>query len=293
MSKTLCIFGEVLFDVFPGDHRVLGGAPFNVAWHLQAFSQTPLFISCVGNDPDGTHIRKTMTDWGMNTHALQTEKQLSTGKVIVTLEKGEPSYDITEPAAYDAIQAPTDLTLACDFLYHGSLALRNKTSMQTLKQLKACQPETIFVDVNLRAPWWNKSVVLEQILEANWVKLNVDEFNLLYVSDKTGNNRLSSFIDEYQLQGIVLTNGKAGAEIFTSNQQHYTVKPDIEVEVIDTVGAGDAFSSIIILGFKNNWPLQTTLQRAQDFSSAIVSQRGATVSNKSFYKHFINKWNID
>jgi len=293
MNKKLCIFGEVLFDVFPDDQRVLGGAPFNVAWHLQAFSQTPLFISCVGNDPDGTHIRKTMLDWGMNTQALQTDKQLPTGKVIVDLDNGEPSYDIIEPAAYDAIEAQPDNTLACDFLYHGSLALRNRTSQLTLEKLKECHPETIFIDVNLRSPWWNKSVVLEQMRQADWVKLNVDEFNLLYASDKTEKNILSSFITEYELQGIILTNGKAGAEIITDNQQHYTVKPEIEVDVVDTVGAGDAFSSVIILGLINHWPLQTTLRRAQDFSSAIVGQRGATVSDKTFYNNFINKWNID
>ena len=47
------IFGEVLFDRFPDGSIVLGGAPFNIAWHLQAFKQSPLFISRVGDDPLG------------------------------------------------------------------------------------------------------------------------------------------------------------------------------------------------------------------------------------------------
>ena len=35
------IFGEVLFDQFEDGSSVLGGAPFNVAWHLQAFGMQP------------------------------------------------------------------------------------------------------------------------------------------------------------------------------------------------------------------------------------------------------------
>ena len=48
-----CIFGEVLYDHFPDGQRVLGGAPFNVAWHLQAFGQAPRFVSRVGHDAEG------------------------------------------------------------------------------------------------------------------------------------------------------------------------------------------------------------------------------------------------
>jgi len=292
MSKQLCIFGEVLFDEFPDGNRVLGGAPFNVAWHLQAFSQTPLFISRVGNDSEGSQICKSMLNWGMDIDALHTDEKLPSGKVIVELEDGEPSYDIIAPAAYDAIETPVDFSSACNFLYHGSLALRNELSRQTLKQLKNDKPENVFVDVNLRPPWWDKSAVLELLQQADWVKLNVDEFNLLYVADKPQENNLSAFINEYSLQGVILTSGKSGAEIITANGQQYTVKPNIEIDVVDTVGAGDAFSSVMILGFTNHWPLQITLQRAQNFASAIVGQRGATVKEKNFYQQFINEWNI-
>ncbi|MDM8548375.1 carbohydrate kinase family protein [Candidatus Venteria ishoeyi] len=293
MTKKLCIFGEVLFDIFPDGHRVLGGAPFNVAWHLQAFAQAPFFISRVGNDPEAAHIRKAMLDWGMNTQALQTDETLATGKVMIELERGEPQYDIIAPAAYDAIEPPSDHVSACDFLYHGSLALRNECSSQTLRKLKDSKPGIVFVDVNLRSPWWEKAVVLELLQQADWVKLNVEEFNLLYASDKTGQHNLSVFIYEYALQGVILTHGEAGAEIMTANMEQYAIKPNIEVKIVDTVGAGDAFSAVIILGLIHHWSLQTTLQRAQDFASAMVAQRGATVAEADFYQHFMNKWRIN
>ena len=292
MSEELCVFGEVLFDVFPDGQRVLGGAPFNVAWHLQAFSQAPFFISRVGEDPEGMQIRKDMLDWGMNTSALQTDDRLSTGRVSIELHDGEPEYDIVEPAAYDAIEELPGCEPVCQFLYHGSLAIRNEISRRALEQLKSCQPTTVFVDVNLRKPWWDKPVVTELLKGADWVKLNNDEFNLLYASNDTGKNTLSSFIDEYGLRGVILTHGKAGAEVMTANAEHHDIKPDIAVEVVDSVGAGDAFSAVTIMGLNNNWSLKTTIQRAQNFASAIVGQRGATVIDQGFYQNFLNAWDI-
>ena len=44
-SAVPVVFGEVLFDIFPDGAKHLGGAPFNVAWHLQAFGDQPLFLS--------------------------------------------------------------------------------------------------------------------------------------------------------------------------------------------------------------------------------------------------------
>lgn len=82
--ERICLFGEVLFDHFPDGKQVLGGAPFNVAWHLQALGQAPLFISRVGTDPEGEQIRRSMDDWGMDLGGLQTDPALPTGRVSVS-----------------------------------------------------------------------------------------------------------------------------------------------------------------------------------------------------------------
>ena len=71
MSKSLpgtpVIFGEVLFDSFPEEgNMVLGGAPFNVAWNLQAMGQLPYLVSRVGDDALGDRIVGAMDDWDMN-----------------------------------------------------------------------------------------------------------------------------------------------------------------------------------------------------------------------------------
>ena len=122
------IFGEVLFDQFPDGSVVLGGAPFNVAWHLQAFELAPVLVSRVGDDPLGRQIRGALKDWGMSAAGLQLDSIHPTGTVQVSLNNGEPSFDIVKDRAYDFIEAtalpPVDNV---SVLYHGSLAWRNAT----------------------------------------------------------------------------------------------------------------------------------------------------------------------
>lgn len=291
MSNRLCIFGEVLFDHFPDGKSVLGGAPFNVAWHLQAFGQAPNFISRVGDDAEGEAVRTAMQNWGMDTGSLQIDRQHPTGKVTVAFVDGEPNYDIVRPCAYDAIEAPAQMT-DCGLLYHGSLALRDTASQKALKRLMACRPKTVFIDVNLRAPWYQLQQVSDMLHTANWVKLNNDELNLLYPASKSRLPRAADFLSEYGLSGLVVTRGAEGAELITDNGEHFTVKPEKDIEVVDTVGAGDAFASVIILGLNNDWPLDITLQRAQLFASKLVGNRGATVSDAAFYQNFINQWGL-
>ena len=161
-----CIFGEVLFDRFPDGRRVLGGAPFNVAWHLRAFGEDPYLVSRVGDDEDGAAVRAAMRAWGMDEAGLQTDPRLPTGRVQVTIEAGEPAYDIVCPAAWDAIEAPTrerSGSPPCALLYHGSLALRSGPSRRACQSLREAGPGTVFVDVNLRPPWWDRERVLEPL----------------------------------------------------------------------------------------------------------------------------------
>ena len=290
MNNGLCIFGEVLFDHFPGGQRVLGGAPFNVAWHLQAFSQAPTFISRIGMDPDGDSVIAAMNDWHMNTSSIQRDPRSPTGSVNIVFVDSEPVYDIVEPSAYDFIMPITQGALSCRLLYHGSLALRNTTSRQALEQLREQTTGCVFIDVNLRSPWWQREAVLEMVQHANWIKLNIDELNLLHES--TDVDAARSFLQHYELDGLILTLGSAGAEIITADGEHHQVTPDSNTHIVDTVGAGDAFASVIILGLLNDWPIPSMLQRAQAFATAIVGQRGATVSEQDFYQTFIDAWNL-
>jgi len=285
------IFGEALFDCFPDGREVLGGAPFNVAWNLQAFGLEPVFISRVGDDRQGMTIRDTMISWSMNTDCLQVDPSRPTGRVEIQLTNGEPDFSILPDQAYDHISLNVKgLGETPPFLYHGSLALRCNTNRSTLAELRRDHPCPVFLDVNLRRPWWDRESVLAMIEEATWLKLNEDECRALFPDLDNPEACGGVLLDRYRLEGVFITLGSRGALAIISNEPVRSVTPSAVTEVVDTVGAGDAFSSVLLLGLTLGWPMQTTLERAQEFASGIVGRRGATTMDQDFYDTYCKRW---
>jgi fructokinase len=293
-NQLIAIFGEVLIDQFPDGLQVLGGAPFNVAWHLQAFGQAPCFISRVGNDLIGELILKVMSAWGMAIENVQIDPDYPTGTVKVAIKDNEPSYEILADQAYDFI-ATQQLNLLTPYnvLYHGSLGLRNDASERTLKALKACHTGKVFIDVNLRAPWWNKASVLLWLSAANWAKLNHEELMQLAPVQNTLQESMRLLLAQYKLDVLIVTCGSMGAMALNNVGEFVEITPSTNLKVVDTVGAGDAFSAVLLLGIQKGWSLSLTMARSQDFASALVTQRGATVQDLEFYRGFIREWNLD
>jgi fructokinase len=292
----ITVFGEVLFDVFPDGTEVLGGAPFNVAWHLKGFGLAPSFISRVGTDRRGDAIRSAMTSWGLDTSFLQTDPSHPTGRVRVTIEDDEPHYAIVPGSAYDLIQSDGFQQLpASGLLYHGTLALRHPTSAAALAALKVRHRGKIFLDVNLRSPWWSLESVLPLVEDADHVKLNAAELALLtsegsVAVDGVGlSASVNRFARQHHLETLILTRGALGALVWSDGRM-FSVGPAACTHVVDTVGAGDGFAAAFLLGLHQRWPLEENLEHARDFAAELVSRRGATIDDGSVYEQFLMAW---
>ncbi|TNF98234.1 MAG: carbohydrate kinase [Gammaproteobacteria bacterium] len=292
MKNVPVIFGEVLFDCFEDGSRVLGGAPFNVAWHLQAFGCSPLFISRVGDDPMARQIRSTMQQWGMTTAGLQLDSAHPTGEVKVSLKNGQPTYDIVINRAYDYIEADSLPPLSPSLVYHGTLGLRQPESASVLETILEQYSMPVFMDVNLRPPWWNKAQAAQLLDQAQWVKINDEELNILTDSSEDLPEQAENLLKTHHLELVVVTLGKDGAFILDNQGAFTETAPLPDIPVIDTVGAGDAFASVCIIGLLYNWPHDLIVQRAQEFASVLVGQRGATISDHNVYQAFANKWQM-
>lgn len=291
------IVGEVLFDCFPDGNAVLGGAPFNVAWHLQGFGLKPLMVSAVGDDENGQRVLKAMQDWGMDQSGIQVLENFPTGQVTVSISDGQPSYEICADQAYDNV-APgklipqlenTDISL----LYHGSLFARTENSRNLLDQVKQACEVPVYIDINLRPPWWTEEVITKALSSAKWVKLNEDELlTILKVSNDSTTSLFEyarEFLDRFGLEMVIVTQGEHGA--FCISRDDMISGAPVEVEVVDTVGAGDSFAAVTILGLTRGWPLSVMLERALEFAATICKQQGATTTDRSLYENYLKNWN--
>lgn len=292
MSTIPLIFGEVLFDCFePDGPDVLGGAPFNVAWHLQGFGLQPLLISAIGADERGEQVLSRMKTWGMATDGIQQLNQYATGMVRIRMEGSSHTFDILPDQAYDHIGETFAVSVleqhTPSLLYCGSLVGRSQDSAQTLQSLVA-SGLPLFVDINLRSPWWQKEAVLGLMHSARWLKLNDDEFTEL-----TGKPIAAADIRELQEtlgnEWLILTEGDAGANIQTRHRLYQDVPPKIE-QLVDTVGAGDAFSAVVLLGIAHEWSPEVILRRALEFAARICEQQGATAMNHALYQQYREAW---
>lgn len=297
------IFGEVVLDCFEDGTRVLGGAPFNVAWHLQNFGLQPLLITAIGDDDMATYVSQSMSSIGMDPSATQSIKQYPTGHVNVHFSDGEPHYDIVNDVAYDHIDKtrlpqPEGPIL----LYNGTLALRQQASKAALASLLDAGNVTRFVDVNLRDPWWNAEETLELLRFANYVKLNEEELRLLTKAlpdnsfsaiESNFNTAALEFKNALEIVNLIITLGSNGALVIDAQGEIVQVPaPPRNEKFVNSVGAGDALSAVMILSITLGWELQPSLERAQEFASFIVTQQGATCSEPSIYQDFLSFWGL-
>jgi sucrose-phosphate synthase len=296
------VFGEILFDHFPDGSRVLGGAPFNVAWHLCGFAADPLLISAVGDDEPGREILDHMDSWGLDTRLVAQVSGYATGRVDATIQDGEPTFEIARDQAWDHVPRPESDLLDAEplgLLYHGSLAARSGDSRRTLRMFLEEYGLPTFVDINLRPPWWTGELVEWSLSRARWVKLSLEELAALTESDVSRLGAEDGCVeaarrlrDRHDIPWLVVTRGSAGSVLLQDDEWFQADAPTV-VPIVDTVGAGDAFSSVLILGILADWPPDTMLQRASGFAADVCRLRGATTTDLTAYETHQRKWAED
>ncbi|MDF1582554.1 MAG: carbohydrate kinase [Methyloprofundus sp.] len=288
MTKAVVfVFGEVLFDCFPSGEQVLGGAPFNVAWHLQALGDQPHFISRVGQDALGQDIIQAMNHWGMDTSSIQIDPLHQTGQVDIQMLDNEPHYTITPDCAYDFIAADSVRKLPVSgILYHGSLALRHSVAREAFNVLANNPQLAIFLDVNLRSPWWQKEDIYSCLSQARWAKLNQHELQQLGFGATDIKQEMLRLQAQFNLQQLIITRGSEGALVLDAKGEFFNIKPQPVDNIVDTVGAGDAFSAVFIHGLLSGWSVPDILNRAQAFASKVIGLRGASSLDLAFYQDF-------
>lgn len=291
------VFGEVLFDVFDDGREVLGGAPFNVAWHLRGFGLDPLFVGRVGADERGELVRERMSHWNLDASAVQDDLVHATGEVRAHVEGGSPHYEILSDRAWDFVdgdRALAELRLhEVSLLYHGTLALRSPRSRATFERVRAAIDTPILCDVNLREPWTPLARAHESLAGASIAKLNDDELGLLTGQacrdDAPCLDAAHLLRERHGLDLVVVTRGARGAVAISADQQ-VSVPAEEPPRMVDTVGAGDAFASVFMVGLLEKWPLRVTLRRATRFASAICAIQGATTDDPELHRSHRERW---
>ncbi|MEO6776643.1 MAG: PfkB family carbohydrate kinase, partial [Kofleriaceae bacterium] len=257
-DQAVIIWGEILWDRFP-DGAQLGGAPSNVAWHLGMAGGWARLVSRVGDDDDG---RRAIARLGevCDTSLVQIDPERATGVVEVTVEHGEPRYQLVADRAWERIACTDDVIGAlgeASVLIYGTLAQRTAAGLEGWRAgMNAAHGRCLKVcDVNLRKAGTeiNESVAVLAALErADMVKVNDRE--LASLADWLG---WADPIRELRKRPrvVAVTHGAAGATLYGPD----AATPGIEIPGTaakpggDNVGCGDAVLAILVHGMTLGW----------------------------------------
>ncbi|MET0267307.1 MAG: PfkB family carbohydrate kinase [Duganella sp.] len=308
-QQTIAVFGEALVDDFFTE-QVVGGAPFNVARNLAAFGVSTLMVTRIGQDAHGALVQHEFARFGMREAGLQVGADEATGRVVV--ERSESGsghrFIILPDQAYDYIAATPALAALAqaqpDVLYFGTMAQRHATSRGTVRAMLEQSSAHRYLDLNVREGQMTERCAFESLHLADIVKVNEDELQALftwYIPGAAATSSIDSSTDVqaacralmhmFALHTLIVTLGERGAMVFEADGalsvNHECHAP---ARIVDTVGAGDAFSSVFLYGRAQGWLLPLTLARANAFAGAICGIAGAVPQDLAFYQPWLAAW---
>lgn len=280
MNNIIVGLGEILWDIF-SDQKVLGGAPANFAYHVSQQGYKGYIVSSIGNDEFGSEIISLLKDKNLN--YIIDINDYPTGVVNIKLNSyGEPQYEIVEDVAWENMlftKEMEDLARKTSAVCFGTLAQRSLLSHNTINKFLNTVPENCIkiFDINLRQNFYSKSIIQGSLEKADILKLNDHEINVmaeLYNMKEMKEQEICLKLkDLFSLEIVILTKGTNGSFIFSNNEISFLHTP--KVNVVDTVGAGDAFTAAFITSYLKGKPIKEAHKSAVDVSAFVCRQQGA------------------
>lgn len=278
--------GELLWDVFPDGTKVAGGAPFNFAFHCQQLGHLAAVVSRVGDDDLGRELREEVRRLGLSDEFIQTDCEHPTGTVQVTVDAhGQPRYKIVENVAWDHLTTEPRLTVLAGLaraVCFGTLGFRGYSDA-TWKLLGDASSALRVFDVNLR----QENIPADLLPRvaggrADWVKLNDHE--VIAVAEVLGlpfadsSSAACALVRRLMHEKLVLvTRGRDGCELVGGEiGERSLIEPGVAARVVDTIGAGDAFTAAMVCLHLEGRPLRECSRFAVHYAARVCEHRGAT-----------------
>ncbi len=275
--------GEILWDMFPAG-KCLGGAPANFAYHISTLGCRGIIASRIGEDGLGKEITSSIAALGLARAYIQIDPNHPTGTVNVKVDSnGHPKYNIAENVAWDFFEFNEQWKLLAekaDAVCFGSLAQRSPESGTTIiKFLKHTKRETVRIfDINLRQNFYSPEIIAQSLKTSSILKLNDEELPMLidllgYQKKKSEEELCRLIIENYGLDLVCLTKGRNGSLLVDKREK--VKHPGRKIVVIDTVGAGDAFTAALAIQYLRGNSLERISEAANRLGSWVASQAGA------------------
>ncbi len=262
MDKNVICCGNIAFDVIQKPHKngsisfsaYSGGSVFNTAIMLSRLGLNVSMLTKTGKDLLGDSLIDIMKHENINTRYVFQDKAIQTSLAFAKLDKkGDSSFSFYKHMGpenkFESVDLSKNVFKNASFFHTASgYTYADDTFSNSLNLLKKAEKNKIVTSYD---PNWrenrikNKSVAIKRIKSllpyVNIFKLN-DTDAMSITRKKTLSKALASLP-----KGSIVTLGKKGVFYWNGTKKYFV--PSFKVKVIDTIGAGDAFTAGLIYCF--------------------------------------------
>ena len=242
-------------------------------------------VSRVGNDELGREAIARVSQLGLDTSSIQVDERYPTGTVHVNVDpQGIADFRIVRDVAWDHIEwsnALQQLATKADIVCFGSLAQRQEPSRSAIHHFVRATRESCLriFDVNLRQAYYDAVILKTGFALSTVVKVNDEELPVVMQACglPTSNDELADselLMQHFGMELVCVTRGQKGSLLV--NKNGHSEHPGFRVQVVDTVGAGDAFTATLAHYYKLGQPLDAINAAANRVGAWVASQPGAT-----------------
>ena len=283
--------GEALIDMMPSHAEdgspcfvpCAGGSVFNAAVALGRLGASTGFLGGISSDFFGGLLRETLAESDVSAEHLVMSDRPTT-LAFVRLVDGEPAYAFYDENTAGRMLSPEmlpDIPDAVSTLFFGSISLISEPCGSFFEALASRESErrVVMFDPNIRAGFVDDEEAYRARLDrifglSDIVKLSNED--LAWLTGGSGGGEVDSILKRGP-RLVVVTSGGEGAAAHTKSSTVVVAAKD--VDVADTVGAGDAFSAGILAAISNRGLLRK--ERLDDLSEEDLTsllELGSTVS---------------
>lgn len=277
----IVVAGEALVDLVTGEDGAPtaypGGSPLNVAVGLGRLGLEVTLLTEYADDPYGALLRDHLKRSGVIVDASPTER---TSTAAADLSGADPVYELEVSWGLPALGLP-----GCAALHVGSLGVLTAPGRDGVAHLVGqAIADGCFLsyDLNLRSGDLDQVATAhlhETAAAAHLVKLSAEDAALL-APGVAIDDVAQSFLGE-RTRLVVLTRGAEGATAYTARAEVSVPAP--AVAVVDTIGAGDAFTAGLLAALAvddfalpwNRNDLAGKLDAAAQVAALSCTRRGA------------------
>ncbi len=297
---TVACLGEVIIDFIAEEIGTLdtvssfskypGGAPANVAVGVARLGVATGFIGKVGFDAFGDYLISILKQNGVDIRGITQTKDAPTAVAFVSrsTSKDRDFLFYRNPCAdllLKKSELPRDWLTQIKYLHIGGVSLTQEPSRQaTMYATKVAKQSGVNVtfDPNLRVDLWSNGLpecrkVIHSILENTDVFLpSYEELLTLMATDNLNKALLRAH--DMGPSIIVVKMGSDGSLVSeTSHKGEYRqfTQSAIDVKVVDTTGAGDAYDAGFIVGLVHELSIEEAVLWGTAVASLVITKIGA------------------